>query len=152
MYCHFELSVSTTLTYFPFRNVLSVWTETSLLSLSPSLPPSVPPPLYKVTVPPQRPLLCRASPPPPRQADGGTGLPFSQSHFLTALCSSRAFNIPAVELFSFPAPRVVVSRPFAPHPRCKVLRGRLAAGACVCVWDCFTMPSLVKLSDLCPLF
>lgn len=71
------------------------------------------------------------SQPPSWQADGGTSIPFSQSHFLTALCSSTPFNIPVVKLFSFTSPRLVVSHPFGRHPCCKVLRGQHAAGACV---------------------
>lgn len=137
---------------------LSVIQSLYLLCVSPSLPLTTPLP-SKVTVPPQRPLLCPAGPPTDRQMEwNGTGLPFSQAHFLTALCSSPVFNFPIVNLFSFTPllPRaptlmvVVVGRPFGQHPCCKVLHGKHAA-CCVCVSECFTMPLQMKLSDLGPL-
>lgn len=113
---------------FPIKNLLISLRETSPLSLSSSPSPSLaysPRSLYL-----HKGLFCAASA-PSWQADGGTGLAFSRGHFLTALCSSSAFNIPVVKLFSFTLYRVVVNGPFGQHPCCKVLQRQHTAGACV---------------------
>lgn len=91
-----------------------------------SLPfPPLPPSLSKVTVRPQRPLLCGGAPLPPGRWSR-TGLPFSQGHFLTALCSTNASDIPV-----FNPPHCGWQWqslvPLVPPPRCEVLRGHHAA-------------------------
>lgn len=114
------------LSAFPQLKKLLIETSPLFLPLSPSLSLAYSPrSLYL-----HKGLFCAVSA-PSWQADGGTVLPFSQRHFLTALCSSSTLNIPVVKLFSFTSPWVVVSRPFGPHPCCKVLQRQHTAGACV---------------------
>lgn len=111
--------------------ILCCWTVQTSLSVSyrkTSLHSCVPPSLTSFpSMPPTASPTLRGhctstkasfvwSRPPSWRTDGGTGLPFSQGHFLTALCSSPALNIPAVKLFSFTSPRVAVSRPFGSEP------------------------------------
>lgn len=160
MHCHFVLFVSTNITYFPFRNLLISWIETSLLSLRfyslSHIPPSTPPPLSKVTVPPQRPLLCGASPPPAKQMEGQA----SHSHrAIFSQPSALVLPLTSPSSSSFlslrPGWRSVVHLVGTPAVRC-CKDSTQQVHACVSdCWDCFTMPLLMKpgqLSDLCPLF
>lgn len=110
------------------KSCLSVGKKPLSFFLPPSSPPSPslaysPRSLYL-----HKGLFCAVSA-PSWQADWGTVVPFSQGHFLTALCSSSTFNIPVAKFFSFTSPWVMVSRPFGLHPCCKVLQRQHTAGA-----------------------
>lgn len=119
--CRFTMQVKTK-NVLPFQKF--AYQSDSDLSALPRLPPGS---LYL-----HKGLFCVEAAPPLTGRWSGTGLPFSQGHFLTALCSSPAFNNPIIEpLFFHPPPacRSAVHLVCTPAARCS--EDTVQSAACV---------------------